>query len=65
MKIGAQVYVKGSFEAVGRYCDAFGAKIGLNFTTPENTYAHCELMVDDRLFMAVSEAPEDCERTKG
>ena len=65
MKIGPQVYVKGSFEAVERYCDAFGAKIGLNFISPENTYEHCELMINDQLFMAVSEAPDDCERTKG
>ena len=36
----------------------------MNFKTPENTYAHCELMVDDKLFMAISEAPMTVKEQK-
>lgn len=58
MKISSQVYVRNSFEAVERYARAFGAKTGL--AIPDDSlkgYAHCELFVDGKLFMAVSEAP--------
>ncbi|NLE44412.1 MAG: hypothetical protein GX620_06795 [Chloroflexi bacterium] len=65
MKIGAQVYVRGSVEAVGMYCKAFGAEIGF-FVKDEakNEYLHCELMIDSQLFMAVSEAPASCDVSK-
>lgn len=62
MKISSQVYVKGSIEAVEVYCKAFGAQIGFHIKDEaKNAYAHCELLVDGRLFMAVSEAPKDCD----
>lgn len=62
MKIGPQVYVRGSLEAVAMYCDAFGAAISFQIKDEdEKAYAHCELSIDGQLFMAVSEAPEDCD----
>jgi uncharacterized glyoxalase superfamily protein PhnB len=65
MNISSQVYVRGSMEAVSRYCEAFGAKIGLEYKDEtKEAYAHCELYVDDQLFMAVSEAPESCDTSK-
>jgi hypothetical protein len=60
MKINSQVYVTGSTEAVEMYCKAFGAEISFKIKTEENTYAHCELSVNGQLFLAVSEAPFDC-----
>lgn len=65
MKVGAQVYVKGSGEAVDKYCQAFGAEIAFQIKSSENTYEHCELKVNGEFFMCVSEAPADCERTSG
>lgn len=64
MKISSQVYVIGSVEAVDMYCKAFGAEISFQIKTEENTYAHCELTVNGQLFMAVSEAPFDCNHNK-
>jgi uncharacterized glyoxalase superfamily protein PhnB len=64
MKINSQVYVIGSIEAVEIYCKAFGAEISFQIKTEENTYAHCELSVNDQMFLAVSEAPFDCDHNK-
>ena len=47
MKIGLQVYVRNSMEAVEIYCKAFDAEIS------------CELSVGGQLFSAVSEAVRD------
>lgn len=65
MKIGSQVYVRGSIEAVEMYCKAFGAEINFQIKSAENTYEHCELTINGQFFMCVSEAPADCERTRG
>ena len=64
MKIIPQVYVRGSVEAVEMYCKAFGAEISFQIKDEKNVYAHCELTVNGELFMAVSEAPEDCDTSK-
>ena len=65
MKIGPQVYVRGSVEAVEMYCEAFGAEITFQIKdTEKNAYAHCELSVNGQLFMAVSEAPNNCDGSK-
>jgi uncharacterized glyoxalase superfamily protein PhnB len=65
MKISSQVYVRGSIEAAEIYCRAFGAEIGFNVKDEiTNEYQHCELMVDGQLFMALSEAPQDCDTGK-
>jgi uncharacterized glyoxalase superfamily protein PhnB len=65
MKISSQVYVRGSIEAAVIYCRAFGAEIGFNVKDEiTNEYQHCELMVDSQLFMALSEAPQDCDTGK-
>jgi PhnB protein len=64
MKISPQVYVRGSVEAVEMYCKAFGAEISFQIKDEKNVYAHCELTVNGELFMAVSEAPEDCDTSK-
>lgn len=62
MKIGPQVYVRGSIEAVEMYCKAFGAEISFQIKDKEkNAYAHCELSINGQLFLAVSEAPENCD----
>ncbi len=61
MKISPQVYVRGSVEAVPLYCKAFGAQVGFAVMDEKNEYAHCELFVDGALFLAVSEAPSDCD----
>ena len=62
MKIGPQVYVRGSIEAVDMYCNAFGADITVHMKDHEGTaYEHCELSVNGQLFMAVSEAPDNCD----
>lgn len=61
MKISSQVYVRGSVEAAEMYCNAFGAEIHLKIMDEsQKAYAHCELFVDGRLFLAVSEAPAVC-----
>ena len=64
MKIGSQAYVVGSFEAADLYCRAFGAEKRLEVKSEKNTYEHCELSVNGQLFMAVSEAPFDCDHNK-
>ncbi|MDU2242703.1 MAG: hypothetical protein E7E23_19220 [Paenibacillus sp.] len=62
LKISSQVYVAGSLDAVDRYCRAFGLEKGLEVKNETgNEYMHCELMRDGELFMAVSEAPKDCD----
>lgn len=62
MKIGPQVYVKNSVEAAEAYCRAFGAEISFSVKDENGRYAHCELVVKGELFMALSEAPENCEQ---
>ena len=62
MKIGPQVYVRNSVEAAQNYCKAFGAEISFQITDTNGMYAHCELSVDDKLFLALSEAPQNCEQ---
>lgn len=62
LNISSQVYVAGSLDAVDRYCRAFGLEKGLEVKNETgNEYLHCELMRDGELFMAVSEAPKDCD----
>ena len=55
MKIGAQVYVKDSIEAVEMYCRTFGAEISFKIKDENGAYAHCELSVNGEFFMCVSE----------
>jgi uncharacterized glyoxalase superfamily protein PhnB len=65
MKIGPQAYVRRSVEAVEMYCKAFGAEISFQIKDKEkNAYAHCELSINGQLFMAVSEAPDNCDVSK-
>lgn len=65
MKISPQVYVRGSIKAAEMYCNAFGAEISFQIKDESNTaYAHCELFIDGHLFMAVSEAPDNCDVSK-
>lgn len=62
MKLGAQVYVRDSIEAAGVYCEAFGATRALEILDETaHAYAHCELARDGELFLAVSEAPPECD----
>ena len=64
MKIGPQVYVRNSVEAAKMYCEAFNAEISFEIRDekdPLNQYAHCELSVDGERFMALSEAPLECD----
>lgn len=55
MKIGFQVYVQGTEEAVPFYERAFGAALGYNVKNPDGTYMHAELRVDGTLLLALSE----------
>ena len=55
MKIGAQVYVKGSIEAAEMYCRAFGAEVSFSIKNQIGTYEHCELSVNGEFFMCISE----------
>ena len=55
MKIGAQVYVKGSIEVVEMYCRAFGAEIKFEIKDDNGAYAHSELTINGHFFMCVSE----------
>ncbi|MNW64653.1 hypothetical protein D3C74_429540 [compost metagenome] len=65
MRISPQVYVRGSIEAVQMYCKAFGAQISFEVKDElKDAYAHCELSINDQLFMGVSEAPETCDTSK-
>ena len=59
MKTGCQIYVKGSVEAVAFYQRAFNWTIGMNFKTPEGTYAHASLMSGRREMLAVAEGGTD------
>jgi uncharacterized glyoxalase superfamily protein PhnB len=62
MKISTQVYAAGSLDAVELYCRAFGLEKGFAVKNEAGTeYMHCELMKDGELFMAVSEAPKECD----
>ncbi|MFM9331464.1 VOC family protein [Paenibacillus mesotrionivorans] len=56
MKIGLQVYVQGTKEAVPFYQKAFGATLGYNVKNPDGTYMHAELMVEGTLLLALSES---------
>jgi PhnB protein len=56
MKIGFQVYVQGTEEAVPFYERAFGAALGYNVKNPDGTYMHAELRVDGTLLLALSES---------
>ena len=55
LKIGAQVYVKDSIEAVKMYCRAFGAEISFEIKDKNGNYEHCELLINGQFFMCVSE----------
>lgn len=61
MQIGPQAYVRGSIGAAQMYCKAFGAQASFEIKDEAGRYAHCELSVDGRRIMALSEAPEDCD----
>ena len=65
MRIGPQVYVRGSIEAAELYCKAFNAEISFQIKNEEDPaniqYAHCELSVDGEVFLALSEAPPECD----
>jgi uncharacterized glyoxalase superfamily protein PhnB len=56
MKIGLQVYVQGTREAVPFYQKAFGATLGYNVKNPDGTYMHAELMMEGTLLLALSES---------
>ena len=58
MKIGSQVYVKGSAEAVGLYKRAFGAVLEYHVLNADGSFFHAELRVDGELFLAVSESSD-------
>ena len=64
MGIGAQVYVRDIIAAVDVYCRAFGAEITFEMKDEKGRYAHCELSLDGKLFLAVSEAPENADTTQ-
>jgi len=55
LKIGAQVYVKDSIEAVEIYCRAFGAEISFEIRDDNGVFEHCELSINGQFFMCVSE----------
>lgn len=59
MKIGIQAYVKGSIDAVELYKKAFGAELGYNVLNPDGGYFHAELMLNGKVFLAVSEIGEN------
>ncbi len=56
MKIGLQVYVQGTREAVPFYQKAFGATLGYNVKNPNGTYMHAELKVAGTQLLALSES---------
>lgn len=58
----AQVYVENSFETAEMYCKAFGAKITFEMKNDaETAYVHCELSVNGKEFLALSEAANPCD----
>ena len=59
MKIGTQVYLKGSVEAVELYQKAFGATLAYNVKNVDGSFFHAELFVDGEIFLAVSETDHD------
>lgn len=62
MKNHTQVYVKNSIEAVKTYCKAFGAEITFDIKNDSGTeYEHCEISVDEKVFLAISEAQNPCD----
>ena len=62
MKNVNQVYVKNSLEAALTYCDTFGAEVTFAIKNPEGTaYEHCELSVDGKIILALSEAANPCD----
>jgi len=63
MRIGCQVYVKGSVDAVAFYQRAFDWTIGMNFKNPDGTYAHASLMSGEREVLAVAEDGNPATRT--
>ncbi len=56
MKIGLQVYIKGSADAIDFYQKAFGTVLGYNVRNADGTYMHAELYLDDQMLIALSEA---------
>ena len=59
MKIGSQVYVKSSAEAVELYQKAFGLTLVYHVKNDDGSFFHAELLSDDEFFLAVSEASTD------
>ncbi len=65
MQIGPQVYVKDSLQAAKDYCEAFGLVPKVEMKTEDDSaYMHCELYSGDDRFMALSEAPPECDTSK-
>ncbi len=62
MFLGPQVYIKGSLQAAKDYCEAFGLTPKVEIKTEDGkAYMHCELFSGEDLFMALSEAPPECD----
>ena len=59
MKIGCQVYIKGSARAVELYLKAFGATLRYHVLNEDGSFFHAELFSDGEFFLAVSEASVD------
>jgi PhnB protein len=59
MKIGSQVYVRGSAEAVRLYLKAFGLTLEYHVLNDDGSFFHAELFSDGEFFLAVSEASTD------
>jgi PhnB protein len=59
MKIGLQVYVQRSAEAIKFYQKAFGATLGYNVRNDDGTFMHAELYLDGQLLIALSESSSD------
>ena len=58
MKITAQVYVKGSAEAVELYKEAFGAVLDYHVLNDDGSFFHATLFVDGEYLLAVSESAQ-------
>lgn len=61
MRIGAQLYVKGSVEAAAFYQKAFGLTLGFHVQGMDETFAHAELMLGGQEFLALSERRDGAE----